>query len=301
MTETSDVARPVVMPTGRIKAIQWNNRIKTLLLMTWFILAIMLLSCLVVGVVTFVATGFDFAAFKNTFFSSNSEFRLLRFFLKFLGFIFLGAYLFLKRDIDHIERIFDARNLPMAASHPFYRELETLCISRGLKVPSLYLMNMNSDLVMAAVVQGFSRDWKLILSKAAISLPEAEQKALLAQAVQRIYSKDAFFFTIFCFFGYFPFHVLQEANKFSRMALRPFLFIVDIFMAPIRPLILNLRMARMDAGSLELTKDKQGMLDLMRHLAGKEALIKYYYEAYLALFIMQTNSEYRKSALDQSL
>lgn len=57
--------------------------------------------------------------------------------------------------------------------------------------------------------------------------------------------------------------------------------VTDTLMAPVRKLILNLRMAKLDVGSLELTKDKSSAAQLLEVLAPLEAIEKYYYEAYL--------------------
>ncbi len=271
------------------------------MLMLWFMVGIFVFVSLLFGTVMILIAFGNAEGIVNYIGSSKFQLRFLKLFAKVLFFSFAGTFYFMHWKIKHAGTMFNAAPLVMKSTHPFYRALENLCIARGLKTPDLYLANDHPELVTSAVLQGFSKTSKLILSRAVLDLPSAQQEALAAQAVQRLYTRDAVFFTFFCFLGYFPYHMLDAVGKFRKALLSPFLKIVEWILKPVRPLIFNMRLARVDAGSLELTKDKESMLQLLARLPSREQLAVYYYDPYLALFITGSGENYRKQSLNKAL
>jgi len=173
-----------------------------------------------------------------------------------------------------------------------------------LSVPELFVIDdaasLRPDLVTAVVLQGLGNRSKLLVSPAILKLSGELQEAFIAQAVQRLHTKDVLFFTLLCFLGYFPFHVMREVNAIARIMFKPFLIITDRLMAPVRKMILNLRQAKLDVGSLELTKDKTSTAQLLEVLAPLHVIERTYYEAYLPLFIAKSEGPYRLRMLEKA-
>ncbi len=289
---------------GQVKRIQWNNQVISGLMMVYFLISIFIFVSMIAGCFVAVAAIFDPDSVGDILHSSKTQFKFARFYFKFLFFALAGAFYFVYRDFSQAEQMFGAVPLPLKSDDAFYRRLENQCISRGLSVPELFVIDdpasLRPDLVTAVVLQGLGNKSKLLLSPAVLGLSAELQEAFIAQAVQRLHTKDVFFFTLLCFLGYFPFHVLREVNAIARTVFKPFLMVADTLMAPVRKLILNLRMAKLDVGSLELTKDKSSAAQLLEVLAPLEAIEKYYYEAYLPLFIAKSEGPYRLRTLEKA-
>lgn len=295
------------LPTN-IKAIQWNNRIKSVTLMMVFLVGILifatsfvLMIAAPIGLLVVV-----FAPPDPTFNLADIMHQprlyshILKYFLKIFLFSLGATLMFIYKGVSNIGRIFDARPLKLHSSDPFYRELETQCIERGLSIPELFIFNQRalSSQVTAAIIQGVRRKSALIVSDASFKLKAPVRQALLAQAVQRLYTKDTYFLTLFCFLGYFPFHVSRSLRKWVGWIFRPALWIADQVMAPFRPLMLDIRLARLDVGSLELTKDAGPMHELLEKLCSYIELKKYFHTPYLSLFVAQSTGSYRKDILN---
>lgn len=276
-----------------IARLQWNNRLKTVALSCIFLLGIAVFSvCLMLMIVipaSFIPdSGLDLAQAAA---DPKLQIRLARFFFKILFFSLIAAFYFIHRDINRIDEIFSASKLQMRSSDPFYRTLEQKCIERGLKTPELYLFGRNtidSRLVTAAVAQGMAGKSALMLTQACLQLPQPLQEALAAQAVQRLYTKDTWFLTLFCFLGHFPYHVLGRVNKIGKIVFKLPMKAADLVIAPFRPRILGLRMTRLDMGAVELTKDPESMTKLLQALATLDEAEKYFYAPYLSLFIVRS-------------
>lgn len=288
---------------ANIAAIQWNNRLKSLLLTLVFLLGILVFAVtlvLMIGVPVMLFS--KDPNFRPEVFFDNPrvQWHVFKFFTKVLLFCLGAAGFFIWKHISHVGKVMSARPLKMASTDPFYRALETLCISRGLRVPDLYVFQpyaLRKDMVTAAVMQGTGGSWALLLTEGALQLKPALREALLAQAVQRVHSKDTFFLTLFCFLGYFPFHIMNGTNRIGRIMFRLPLAAADLLMKPLRPRVLDLRLARLDAGSLELTKEAGPMAELLSTLPTHRDIEQYFYDPYLPLFIAQSDGAYRKGLL----
>lgn len=290
---------------GQIKRIQWNNQVISGLMMVYFLIGILIFVSLVSACFVLAVFVFDPGSAQDMLYESKTQIKFVRFYLKFLFFALAGAFYFVYRDFNQAEQMFGAVPFELRPNDPFYQRLETQCISRGLPMPALYIINdadnMPPGAVTAVVLQGLAKQSKLLISPAVYHQLDPDlQEAFIAQAVQRLYTKDVLFFTLLCFLGYFPFHVLQESNAVARVVFKPFLMVTDAVLAPVRRMILNLRMAKLDVGSLELTKDKSSAVRLLDALTPLETLGQHYHEAYLPLFIARSDGPYRLRTLERA-
>lgn len=287
-----------------IAAIQWNNKIKTGLLSISYLVAILvfvvtLLLMVVVPIMLVPQFNLDLQTVLQ---SQRLQTKSIIIFVKVLFFCIGTTLYFIHRGINDIDKIFKAHKLVIASSAPFYRALENNCIARGITMPALYFFrtNMGKSTVTAAVVQGVSGKSALVVSSSCLDLPQAEQEALAAQTVQRLYTKDTFFLTLFCFMGHFPYHIAGNTNRVAQVILWLPCKAAEAVLSVLRPFILDLRLARLDAGSLELTKDADAMASLLGKLASLEEIEKYFYAPYLSLFISKNDRGSRQKILSKT-
>ncbi|MDP2206950.1 MAG: hypothetical protein Q8K65_11660 [Alphaproteobacteria bacterium] len=273
-----------------IARIQWNNRLKSGALCLLFIVAMavfaLTLFLMIAAPASFVPE--SGLSIPQMLAEPKMQLRILRFFTKVFFFAAAATLYFIYRDINNIDRLFSAQPLQLRSSDSFYRALENMCIARGLKTPALYIFSpviFPPPHVSAAVVQGVGGKSALILTQGALNLEPPLQQALAAQVVQRLYTKDTYFLTLLCFLGHFPFHVSRATNVIGRIVFWLPLKAADFVLRPFRPLILNLRLQRLDAGALDLTKDAAPLAALAERLAPLPVVEHYIYTPYLSLFI----------------
>ncbi|MBW7911228.1 MAG: hypothetical protein H3C49_08155 [Alphaproteobacteria bacterium] len=273
-----------------IARLQWNNRLKSGAMCIFFIaamgiFALTLFLMVAVPVSLVPDSGITLAQMIT---EPKMQTRMLRFFAKIFFFAGGMTLYFIYRDINNIGTIFSASPLVLHSGDRFYRAVENMCISRGLKMPMLYVFDETTvppQIVTAAVAQGVGGKSALVVTEGALNLSPALQEALAAQTVQRLYTKDTYFLTMFCFLGHFPFHVARSANIIARYAFWLPLQASDVLLKMIRPRMLNLRLQKLDAGAMELTKDAAPLDALASQLATPQQLDDYFYAPYLALFI----------------
>lgn len=291
---------------GNIKKIQWNNRLKSIGLCVYFLFGIILFTTMLLSVVFAVIYAFGgYEEIMDSLGGSVSDTaRILKVYVKI--FIAVGAAFvyFLYTDLKDVGYFFAADRLTLKADDLFYKTLEDLCIARGLKVPDLYLTQENGMIpdafVTGVVVKDFAGKTSLIITPAAYHLEKAHLEAYLAQVVQRIHSGDVMFLTLFSFLGYFPFHLQQSGNPIFNFVAKPFLIVTDFLLKPVRSMVLNMSFSRLDAGALELTKDKAPMQELLSMLTPVEDIAPYVEDAYLSLFLANTNDAYRQEMLKRA-
>ncbi|MEZ0226845.1 MAG: hypothetical protein ACAH83_19975 [Alphaproteobacteria bacterium] len=286
---------------SNIAGIQWNNRLKSVFLTFMFLFGVLAFALTLVMMISVpIALFVPDPKFRLDNFMDNGRLHLqvLKFFLKILFFSLGATLFFIWKNISKVDRVMMAKPFKLTSSDTFYRELENLCISRGLRMPDLYMFENRAvprTIVTAAVMQGLNGQWALIVTEAAYRLPPPLREALLAQAVQRVYTKDTLFLTLFCFLGYFPYHVANGTNAFGRILFKLPLAAADLVLKPLRPHVLDLRLARLDVGSLELTKEAGPMAELMTKLPRHAEISTYFYDPFLALFIARSAGSYRES------
>ena len=291
---------------GNIKRIQWNNRIKVLLLSLSFFIGIFIFTTMWIGL--FLSVGIAVDGWESV--SSQlgldgaSQFKIVRVYLKIFA-IVIGIYLFfLYRDLKNVGHVFDARPINLPAGDEFYKILEEFCIARGLRVPDLYVGNeggaMPEDAITGVVTMDMSGKSSLIITPATYHLERPLLEAFLAQVVQRIYTKDTMFLTFFCFLGYFPYHLKRHSNVIFRFLAKPFLWVTDLLLVPVRRMVMNMSFARLDVGALELTKEKAPMDELLKRLAPLSVLDERYHTPFLTLFLVSSEDEYRRVMLKKA-
>lgn len=283
---------------------QWNNRLKTVALSTVFLLGIAVFALTLFFMIALPISlapnsGFDLASALS---DPKMQVKIARFFLKVLFFSLAGALYFVYRDIKNIGAIFSADRLEMRTTDPFYRTLEQKCIERGVTVPDLYLFRKNAfpvDGISACVAQGAGGKSALILTHEDLNLTPDLQEALAAQVVQRLYTKDTWFMTLYCFLGHFPFHMSRATNVIGRYLFWLPMKAADLVITPFRPLILDLRLARLDMGAVEITKNAESMGRFLQHLMTLEEVERFIHAPYLSLFIAASGKT-REKALTTS-
>jgi hypothetical protein len=284
---------------SNIAGIQWNNRLKSVFLTFMFLFGVLAFSLTLITMIAAPIAVFD-PKFRgdNLLHNTHLHLQVVKFFLKILFFSLGATLFFIWKNISKVEHVMMAKPFKLTSSDAFYRELENLCISRGLRMPDLYMFENRAvprTLVTAAIMQGFDGKWALIVTEAAYRLPPPLREALLAQAVQRVYTKDTLFLTLFCFLAYFPHHVANGTNAIGRVLFKLPLAAADLVLKPLRPHVLDLRLARLDVGSLELTKEAGPMAELMTKLPRHADIGAYFYDPFLALFIARSAGSYRES------
>ncbi|MEZ0259581.1 MAG: hypothetical protein ACAH80_01140 [Alphaproteobacteria bacterium] len=282
---------------------QWNNRLKSaammlLFLFGIFIFALTLVAMFVIPVSLF--SGDPSFRLDHVLENARVQWQVLKFFIKILLFCTGAAMFFIWKNISRVGAVMGAQPLKLQSTEPFWRELETLCISRGLSMPDLFMFENRTvprTLVTAAIMQGVGGKWALVVSEGAYRLKPDLRQALLAQAVQRIHTGDMHFLTFFCFLGYFPAHISLGTNKAGRILFKIPLAAADMFMKLFRKRLLDLRLARLDMGAVELTKQAEPMRELMKLLPTHAEVEKYFFEPYLSLFIARSEDGYREKVM----
>ena len=273
-----------------IARLQWNNRLKSGALCVFFVagMAVFALTLFLMVALPASLAPDSGLSLPQMMHDPKMQLKLLRFFLKIFFFAGGMTLYFIYRDIKNIGVIFSARPLTLHSSDTFYRAVENMCISRGIKMPALYVFNhtvIPPQTVTAAVAQGVGGVSALIVTEGTLKLAPPLQEALAAQAVQRLYTKDTYFLTMYCFLGHFPFHAARSANVIAKYLFWLPLRAAELVLAIARPMILNLRLQRLDAGALELTKDAAPLDALAAQLPAMDTLENYFYAPYLSLFI----------------
>lgn len=273
-----------------IARIQWNNRLKSSALCLVFLLAIGVFALTLFLMIALPASLIPESGLSlpQMLADPKMQIKILRFFTKIFFFAAAATLYFIYRDINNIGQIFSAQPLQLHSSDGFYRSLENMCISRGLKIPALYVFSATvfpAPHVSAAVVQGVGGKSALIVTQSVLKLEKPLQEALAAQTVQRLYTKDTYFMTLICFLGHFPFHVSRSTNVIGRIVFWLPLRAADLLLAPLRKAALNLRLQRLDAGAIDLTKDAAPLKTLAGRLAPLPVVETYIHTPYLSLFI----------------
>ena len=290
---------------GNIKRIQWNNRLKTLFLSLYFIYSMFFFTLITHASLVLIAELASPFTDLPIFYGDPSKPhipKLINIFIKLMLGVLVLCVAFLYEELKKIGEFFGATLKPFKRNDPFFKTLEELCIARGLTVPDVYITNEDSKIpdhyITGAVVQDPKGKASLIITPAVKRLEKPLMEAFLAQVVQRIHTKDTMFLTWFCFLGYYLYH-LEKENPVVKI-FKPMIYLTEKVTAPVRNMILNMRFGRLDAGALELTKEKEPMQKLLSRLAPLEKIKPYMEEPYLTLFIVKTDVEYRKALLSKA-
>lgn len=286
---------------GRVKKIQWNNRIYTGLLSLVFLVGIFLFVTMLIGsifgLVTLVTGEWDIF-YPET---ATDWRRIVRPYIKVSIFVVLGTLYFLNSSIENIAKMFMAVPVNVAHDDLFYRAIENSCISRGVTMPKLFVINdsraLNENMTTGIVARNLKGENILIFNHKTLNMPAHLLDSYAAQVAHRIHSGDTLFLTILCFLGFFPYHLKQEAMPIVKQIISPFLWITDKIIAPFRKIIIDMRFSRLDVGALEISKDKEAMGELLKILASIKDIRKDIHDPYLPLFITNSDDEVRTRIL----
>ncbi len=288
---------------GNLKKIQWNNRLKTTALSAYFILGVFIFTTMFLAAILVplgLYMGFE-GLMKEITGSTSDIVRLIKPYIKVFAAITAAFLFFMYTDLKNVGDFFGAERLNLKHDDLFYKTIENFCIARGLAVPDLYITREDGfipdEFVTGVVTQDFTGKASLVITPSVYHLDKPHLEAYLAQVVQRIHTKDTLFLTLLCFIGFFPFHLKHQGNPIFNFVARPFLYVTDIILKPVRDMIINMRFARLDVGALELTKEKQPMDELLDILTPLADVRIYIEDAYLPLFLAKTNEDYRKMLL----
>lgn len=291
---------------GNIKQIQWNNRLKAIGLCVYFVFGILVFTTMLLSIIfgaVFAFGGYE-EMMKSLGGDASDIIRIVKVYVKIFFAVGAAFVYFIYTDMKDVGYFFAADRLNLKADDVFYKTLENFCIARGLQVPDLYLTQENGMIpdafVTGVVVRDFTKKTSLVITPAAYHLDKPHMEAYLAQVVQRIYSGDVMFLTLFSFLGHFPFHLKQSGNPIFNFVAKPFLIVTDFILKPVRKMFMNMSFSRLDAGALELTKEKQPMQELLSMLTPVDQLAEYIEDAYLSLFLVNTDDAYRQAMLKRA-
>ncbi|MFA5917044.1 MAG: M48 family metalloprotease [Candidatus Gracilibacteria bacterium] len=172
-----------------------------------------------------------------------------------------------------------AREIQRKDNPDIYNLVENLCISRGLPVPKIGIIDDDS---MNAFATGWSpKNSYIVFSKGLIEkLDKREIEAVAGHELTHIMNGDVktmvitnVFIGIIGTIGYILMRTRGEKNPFIILGL--FLYLLSLILLP----LINLAISRKkeflaDAGSVELTKDKDSMIKALQKIS-TDARIEY--------------------------
>ncbi|MGD9658499.1 MAG: M48 family metallopeptidase [Methylocystis sp.] len=210
------------------------------------------------------------------------------------GVWFAIAYLFHQKMIDFAT---GASNLSRAESPRIYNLLENLCISRGVPIPALQIIESDA---LNAYASGLKEgQYKIAVTRGLTRyLTDAELEAVLAHELTHIRNRDAqllviavIFAGIFAFvadltirrwnfpFGFSPHRPERDdgrrGNGGAALAILVALFIIALSWGAsvlIRFALSRSREFLADAGSVELTKNPDAMISALRKIEAAAAI-----------------------------
>ncbi len=269
----------------------WNNQLKSLLLLAGFpiLLAVLLLG-LTIGYVGAVEE-----------FRSMEEARalVLERFVGALPFAVLGACVwFLIAWVSH-QRIIAAsvgsRGLARADAPEIYNLLENLCISRGIAMPTLSIIETPQ---MNAFASGISeRNYAITLTRGLIDrLDRDELEAVLAHELTHIRNQDVrllivavIFVGIFSFVGELIFngvfrsgvrmggHTRSRRGDSRGGGLLIIVAVVVIVLAYLLAILIRFALSQKreylaDAGAVDLTRNADAMVSALQKISGRSEI-----------------------------
>lgn len=269
----------------------WNNNLKSILLLSGFpVLLLLLMYGLNVGYVAFstdvpnVASGLRLAA-ENMY--------------RTWPFAFLGAAVwFLIAWLSHqalINLSTGARSVTREEAPDLYNLLENLCISRGLAMPKLQIIDSPA---LNAFASGVSdRTYAITLTRGLVAaLDRDELEAVMAHELTHIRNRDVrlliiavIFVGIFSFFGEMVFrNVFRTGVRIGGHASGRkgdsrgggFLILIAIALiavAYILAMVIRFSLSQKreflaDAGAVDLTRNPDGMISALRKISGRSEI-----------------------------
>ena len=265
----------------------WNNNLKSVFLMAGFPVLLLLLmyalSLGYVGVTTYVET-----VDQGMLLALQHMSRLWPFAFIGAGVWFLIAWAFYQNIID---ASVGAHSLSRKEAPELYNLLENLCVSRGLTMPRL---NIIETPALNAFASGLSeKSYKVTVTRGLIeTLNKDELEAVLAHELTHIMNKDVrlliiavIFVGIFSFFGEMVFrgffrsgvriggHTRSRNGDSRGGGVLILIGLVMIVIAYLLAMVIRFSLSRKreylaDAGAVELTRNPDAMISALRKISG---------------------------------
>jgi heat shock protein HtpX len=269
---------------------RWNNNLKSVLLLAAFPPLLLLL----LGAVFFVGSSF----FGGTLLHARNSFRMLQMtsvtgtygpfdltcammlaywpYVAGAAAVWLAvAYVF--NDVM-IHRATGARSVTRAEAPRLYNLLENLCISRGMTVPKLYVIETDA---MNAYASGIDqRTYSITVTKGLVEeLSDPELEAVLGHELTHIIDRDVRLLVVTIVFVGMISYIAQMFWRGLRVARgrAGLLFLVAAAIGGagyLLALVLRFAISRRreylaDAGSVDLTKNPDALISALRKIAGR--------------------------------
>jgi heat shock protein HtpX len=269
----------------------WNNNLKSLVLLAGFpVLLLILLYGLSVGYVA-LATPFDNVG--------DGLFLALQHMKRIWPFALIGAALWFAIAWFSYQKIIElsvgARGLTRKEAPELYNLLENLCVSRGLTMPGL---NIIETPALNAFASGLDeKSYKVTVTRGLIdTLDKNELEAVLAHELTHIMNRDVrlliisvIFVGIFSFFGELVFrslfrtgiraggHTRSRKGDSRGGGVLILVAIAMIVIAYLLALVIRFSLSRKreflaDAGSVELTRNPDAMISALRKISGNSKI-----------------------------
>lgn len=266
----------------------WNNNLKSVLLLAGFpFLLLILIYGLSVGYVGL--TGYVENVGQGLALAFDHMQRLWPFAFLGAGLWFLIAWFSYQKII---EASVGARGLTRKEAPEIYNLLENLCVSRGLPMPSL---NIVETPALNAFASGLTRkSYKVTVTRGLVeTLDKDELEAVLAHELTHIMNKDVrlliiavIFVGIFSFFGELVFrglfrtgvraggHTRGRKGDSRGGGILILIAVALIVIAYLMALVIRFSLSRKreylaDAGAVELTRNPDAMISALKKISGR--------------------------------
>lgn len=245
----------------------WQNQLKTLLLAVLFPVLIF-------------ATIFIVLFF---YFSETPE-VIQPIFLDIIGYgtplFVVWFFISLAWNKSIVFKMTGAKAITRKEAPELYNMVENLCISRGMTMPQIALIESHG---MNAFATGWSKDksWIVVTRGLVDGLTKNEVQAVLAHELTHIINRDVRLMTLIAVFlgvismmGYYMFRVSLGGNdqkgKGNVLALVGLaIWLLSLIILPLIQLAVSRKREFLaDAGSVELTKDSQSMISALQKISG---------------------------------
>lgn len=269
----------------------WNNNLKSVLLLAGFpMLLLLLLFGLSVG---WVGLAYDVRTLDEGFALAVENMR------RIWPFAFIGAGLwFAVAWFGHqtmIEKSVGARGLTRKEAPDLYNMLENLCISRGLAMPKLAIIETDA---LNAFASGISdKTYTITLTRGLIDRLESDElEAVIAHELTHIMNRDVrllivsvIFVGVFSFFGEMLFrgffrtgmrvggHSRSRSGDSRGGGLLILIAVAAIVIAYLLALVIRFALSQKreylaDAGAVDLTRNPDAMIGALQKISGRSAV-----------------------------
>ncbi len=269
----------------------WNNNLKSVVLLAGFpLLLLILMYALCVG---YVGVAVEFASVEEGLLLARDQlFRIWPFAFLAAGVWFLIAWTAHQALINMST---GAKPVTRAEAPDLYNLLENLCISRGVPMPKLSIINTHA---MNAFASGISdKTYAITLTRGLVdNLTKRELEAVMAHELTHIRNRDVrlliiavIFVGIFSFFGELIFrnmfrtgvrvggHSSGRKGDSRGGGILILIAVALIVIAYILAMVIRFALSQKreylaDAGAVDLTRDPDAMISALRKISGNSQI-----------------------------